>query len=525
MIKKLLLPTFLFLILLGCDSENEDSPNQVIEELDTTPPSITFQGIGEEVELRSTLQISVQDASNLVNTVVKINDEEVMTSSEKQFTYTLNPFDFPNGETTLTITATDEANNENVKTHVFELKKLLFQNLVGRSSESIDFYVALNLESTGELIAHKKMITDDDRIFYAPDGFEEQDIIATEYYIDKGGLEDLYHLAMSTGGVKPGTIRLTDQEVRNELGLEPSNNTKNDQFDVTVEGRSFPLLFSAIGSNYGMGNRSSSSYSSSYTLTLDYNQELTNDIFLYYLNQSNEKIFEDYRYLFIEDFTDRTLRFEELSTVSEDDIVTVGLPELVEKFTTWLLGYSSNENYRQGNFRLLFFYGRLTQESGFLFQYPNLSEYPVLERGLDLNLTDGRIVRYLTKDLTEVTIPPLSVQKVENSIATNGEYDFLELDLKITESLQGKDFIFKRTYKNRYRESIENPFDKLEIPTEIIEYLNAQGLSRNSIDNSGEMILSLTRYENQIDYPNGPFFTPTGREAGDRVSVSFPLER
>lgn len=527
-IKKLFSLLFLLSIAIGCDSEAstpDNIPNEPTEELDTTPPTINLQGIDEVIELRTTLDISIQDASDVVSTVVMINGEEVLTSSEKRFTYTLNPFEFPIGETTLTITSTDEANNENVRTYAFELKKLLFKENVGRSSESADSYLAINLESTGELIAYRKIITDDDLVFYASDEFEEQNLIVTNYILDMTGFATIINSARSTGGILPGTVLLTGEEVRNVLDLEPVNSTRNSQFDITIEGASYPLLFSALGADHNIGNRSSSSYGSSYTLTLDYNQETTNDIFLYYNNQSSDDLFANYRYKYIENFTNQTLMFEELSTIGEEAIVTLGLPNLVERFSTRLLGYSGDRDYRQGNFRLLFSYGRTTQESGFFVEYPNLSEYPVQEIGLDLDLIDGRTVGYTVKNLSEVTIPDLTAQKTNDIITVNGEYDFLSLQLTITEDNQGNDLIFNRTYKNTYQESLKNPFDDLEIPSEIMEYLVNQGLSTNSIENSGEMTLILTRYENQFDYPNGPFYFPLGREVGDIINISFPLDR
>ena len=84
---------------------------------------------------------------------------------------------------------------------------------------------------------------------------------------------------------------------------------------------------------------------------------------------------------------------------------------------------------------------------------------------------------------------------------------------------------FRRTYNNIYQESINNPFESLEIPTEILEFLSNQGLDTNTIENSGEMSLTLSRYEDQFEYPNGPFFTPLGRAVGDVISISFPLQR
>ena len=506
----------LFLILLtNCSKNDENSSIPEPNESEDTLPQISISEFEDLVEKRTNFRVSVSGTDEQTNTTVLINDEEVVSTNQKDFEFEINPFDYPNGLTALTVKAVASNNKESVKNEEFEIKKLLFRSIGGLSSESTNSYLAINLQSTGELVAFREIITYDDPIFsHAEDNFIEEDIIVTHYILSDN---TNFHLAEMFGNVKPGTELISTQEVANQLGLDFTRPNNQSSLEVTLEGTSNSGLFSSLGRSYNFGN------SSFPTFEIKYDEVLTNDVLLYYFDPSNENILDNYRYAYIDNLSNQTLQFDELSGPQPDDIVTIDLPQTVKRANVGLLGYADETEYREDLFRLLFGNGIDTETSGHSISYPVLDEYPIVVKSFNLELSDGNKILFEQKGTPDLTIPDLTIEENDSIIQINGDYDFSELNLEISHPDPQSNEIFRMVFKNPTPDSIEIPFEKFEIPDEIVQFLNGRGLEVDTENNTGQRELRISKYQNRV-FPNGVFHFPLRREYGDAVHWTFPLE-
>ncbi|MGW9686848.1 hypothetical protein [Flagellimonas sp. 2504JD1-5] len=510
MTKQIIKPLFfLALFCASCSSSESDPP--IKEQIDTIPPSVSVSGIEESIQLSTTLNISAIDNSGNVTTTILINGEEVFSSTNKQFTFELDPFDHPNGANSITFRSVDPDNNVFEKTYNVNIQKLLYEHFSVESPDNVDLYVAINLLETGELIAYKKLSASENTKFYASDDFEKQDLVITEYGIRK---DFNFYTANSYANIAPGTIRLSPSEVVSALGLERNPTNKTEAFNLSViNSPSFSFFTFGFFYTYEGSNNP--------VFAINYIKDDTPDIFLFHHTRDNANLLTDYRYLYTEDFTDRTIDFDALSSLSQEDVKSVVLPNSVESYSFNLFGYDSEKAYLEDYLRWLYSYGDETSSAGFSFNYPEIGEYEISEKILNLNLDDGRQVRFERRDLSNVDIPETSIQQSGSDITIQGAYDLSEVSLRV-QGANETDFF--RHYRSAYSSTISNPFESLEIPIEIVDFITAQGLSLNQKDTSGKMSLSLVQYGNTIDYPEGvEIYRPVANETGDVTAMIFPL--
>ena len=174
--KYLIIPSFIF-FFLGCSS-NDESTNEIPQENDTTNPEISINGIenGDTVETITSLNVSIMDEDNQITTTILVDNQEISTNENKQFTIDIDPFDFSSGAKTLTIESTDSSGNTTTITQSFEMKKLLFINSDFQipllfSNPELETYISINTME-GELLDYQKIEADQETRFYAPNMVE-----------------------------------------------------------------------------------------------------------------------------------------------------------------------------------------------------------------------------------------------------------------------------------------------------------------------------------------------------------------
>lgn len=512
---KKIFPLLFFILLTNCTRDDQKNISSEANESEDALPQISISEIDDLVEKRTNFRVSISGINEQTNTTVLINDDEVVSTNQKDFDIEVNPFDYPNGKTVLTVKSVASNNQESIENQEFEIKKLLFRSYGGLSSESVDSYLAINLQSTGELVAFKKIITYDDPIFFhAEDNFIEENIIVTQYDLSNNtGLQ----LARIYGNVEPGTELISTQEVADELGLDYIMSNNDSSFDLTIEGTSNSGLFTLFGRSY---NFDSSTFPN---FEINYDGELTTDVFLYYLDPSNDDLLDNYRYTFIDNLTNQTLQFDEMSLLQPDDIFTIDLPQTVEKAVVNLLGYTDENDYREDMYKLLFGKGIETATAGYSVNFPVLEEYPIIVKSINLEFLDGKKVLFNQRGNPDITIPNLTIQENDGTIVINGDYDFSELNLGVSHPDPESNDVFRMIYKNQHLDSIEIPFKSLQIPGEIVQFLNGKGFEVDIKNNTGQMDLRLSKYENKV-FPNGVFYSPLRREFGDAVYWTSPLQ-
>ena len=512
--KKIVLGLGALLLLTHCSKSEQDTDPPETGGNEGSAPQISVSNVQGLIEKTTNLTISISGVSEQTSTSVLINDDQVVSTSQKNFDFELNPFDYQNGSTKLTVKSS-ASGKESVKNEEFEIKKLLFRSFGGLSSTSVDSYLAINLQSTGELVAFKKIVTYDDPIFFhAEDSFIEENIIVTQYLL---GTNSSFHVARMYGNVQPGTELMSVQQVAEELGVDLITANKSSSFDVTVEGTSNSGLFSLLGRSYSFGG------SAFPVFGINHDPELTSDVFLYYLDQSNEEILNNYRYAYITDLNNQTLQYDGMSSLQAEDVLTMELPATVERATVGLYGFTNEDEYREDMFRLLFLNGIETASSGHLVSYPALDQYPLTVKRVDMELTNGNSVLFEQKGTPNIAIPDLAIQQNGTDIEIMGEHDFSELTLVVTHPDPENDELLRMIYKNSSQGTIDIPFERFEIPAEIVTFLNERGLEVGTKNNTGAMELRIYNYQNKV-FPNGVFHFPLRREYGDAVQWTFPLE-
>ena len=513
--KKILFSLLFLHLLLSCGSDSEDPET----DRDTTPPSISILGVQETIDTPTTINFTIADAASTISTVVLLNGEQVLSTTQKSFSYELDPYELPSGSATLTITSTDDQGNENTETITFNLQKLLFRGNGSFSSSTVDSYLAINLEETGELIAFRKIETEEDLTFYAPDDFEIQDLIVTNYGLP---VNEPYLLstARSTGSVQPGTDLFFTFEQADLLGLDLQSEGQNGQLQLSVTDVPSGYQLSLFARDYFSGGGGSTDFS------INYNTQNTEDIFVYAQPVSSDPI-AGYRYFILEDYVDQTISFNDFAVLESDQAVNLPLPDDTERFGVTLAGYmDADESYRNGDYRLLYSHSADVSSSEKAYDIPVLEQYPQLEQWLTINLNDGGKIISTFKGTSEIEIPNFSATRQSNTVSTSGDYDMLRFIFKLEMPLSdppGSVSSFQHWFQDFPSNSAPIPFETLEIPQEIVEGLVQRGFDISYDDPNAELTISLTKYEQQQEYPQGPFYVPLRNEAGDATTLVFPI--
>lgn len=469
--------------------------------------------IGETIEVLTPIDIKISDNLETVNTTISINGNNVFTTTQNQFSYDIDPFEFPNGTTELIITVKDEDGNETIESFQFISNRLLFQGDGGYSSDTVDSYLAINLEISGELISFRKLIDYEDLAFYANDEFEKQNLIITNYTVS---VNDGSVFAYAYSNVQPGTILKSGDEVLNLLGLERNWVNKNSEFNIEIQDATSYSLFSTLGFEYSFGQSNNNIFN------IRYDNESANDVFLYHHTYDNLNLLDDYRYLYTESFEDQTMNFEDLTKLTPENVATITFSEDVESFNFTIFGFSDDYAYKEFRMRLLYGFIGSTEENGFVLNYPIINEYQYNQKSLSYSLHD-KSVRLERKELNDLNIPNWKVVKNESTVKITGDYDFSELNYIVDYSNTDNRTALVFRYQSLFKESIIIPFDKLEIPLEIVNSLSDIGVDLKTANSNSQLSIALTQFENKIDYPNGVFYRPIANEVGDKTTVIFPL--
>lgn len=497
----------------GCEQGEDTAQTQ--EEIDTMAPTISVANLGDAIELLTTINVSVSDDSNIVNTTININGDEVFKTSQNQFSYDIDPFQFPNGETELTIKAIDGNGNETIESHKFGLSKLLYKHDVGISSQSFDVFIAINKMQSGELITARKIINYEDLIFYAEDDFEKEELVITQYLMSK---TSDFHNGRSQAGVKPGTILLTTEDREILTGIISNDFAIRDsEFTISIDDVPDFHVITIVGDDYG----SYESIESPYKIL--YDSDITKDIFLFRQRYDHTKLLEDYRYLYINNFVNQSISFNDLSRLSEATISTFKLPNETLNYNFTLFGFNNQRSYEENLLRLLYGDAGDTSAKGFSINYPNIQEYEILKKRLQFELNDGRIVYLERKNTLNVEIPNWQIVRNENMVGINEPYDFLQFSLSVEDVDTEKNGFFTRTYISSYGDAGQIPFENLEIPLEVVSFLNDKGFNISSNQKTGKLSVKLINHENKTEYQDGLYYWPMGNEIGDVTEMIFPL--
>nr|WP_298922948.1 hypothetical protein [uncultured Allomuricauda sp.] len=525
---KSLLVIFLMLVF-SCSSDSEEPNNPeppTQSEPDTTAPTITIGGLDNNVEILTTLTITITDESNSVNTVILVNDNEVFSTTDKTISYELDPFDFPSGATTITVQSADDSDNLGTESESFELKKLLFRStdLAGfdPSNETVDIYVAINLKESGELITSRLMQTFDDATFYAPEEFKREQIVVTRYVLGKGVFSTL-NVAESFTSLEPGIEIMTIQEAVEKLNLNRGPISRDEKFNLTISDVPVNTDVNANSPDYILNGSASSG-------EVFYSPENAINVFIYSVPSFTDVDLDSYKYFILNQFEDTSLSLNDFETVSVENRITNNLPPETLNYSFQLHGYTNMERYTKDNNHELYnavggenYLNKNTND----YSFPTISDYSVLRQRFYIDLDDGRKVFASVRGLSGFQVPDLSIDRTGDLIIINGTYDTHTLIQDIEGPIpdgNSDPISFRRFYIDDNSNTVPIPFDALEIPEEIILDLTEKGFSINSTNNTGKLSIDLTKREQEVQYQDRIFYFIQRNEAGDTYRVTFPLD-
>ncbi|MEM8763131.1 MAG: hypothetical protein AAGD88_04935 [Bacteroidota bacterium] len=513
----------LLLFIVSCSSSESDGNEQNLDNPtnnDNQSPTISLQntlsGIVEEL---TNLVISVSDNSDDVQTVITVNGEEVFSTNQLNFTYSIDPFDFNDGPKTLNIKATDEAGNEIEEQLSFDTKKFLFsipdyQGNLSTSERRI--FVGLNLKN-GELISYRELMSSEDGTFYAEDGFERQDIVATIYDFNENSRE-----IISFTDIPAGTKIPDFDDVKMKF-FQPLEEISNFNVAITYD-LGFPLEpFTLESRTFSYDEKGGGSSGNVQNLNCLYNPSSPpTDLFIYFHENSLDPT--NYRYL-SQPITDLSDKAYNLSEFSEDwSNSQISIPSGISSYSILMNGFTDEQAYQNNEFREFYRIFRRNQIPTEPVNIPTIPQFPIIQQRLSIDLAPGVFGLAWIKGTGTFTIPDRTVNLSEVSAEVIGEFNSYRVSLGIRrEPLDFSSPGILWSYYGDYQPFIEYPYKTLQIPGEVTNLFEVQGYDLSQFEQSGSEEILLTLYDYELDAPYNEriFYEYKGNEKGNRIEMSY----
>ncbi len=183
---------FIIFILFSCSKSEEITKEPISEVLedepiveDETNPVLTVTGFADIIETNTSVSISIVDDST-VETKVLYEEEELVSTTDKQIDLSINPYILPVGPTEFKVVSKDVKGNEITETYSVEIKHLLmtyeygaqesengpqrwlfFNNLDGIELAAVAPEVGDNKIYTDEIILGNKILFSQANLFEA----------------------------------------------------------------------------------------------------------------------------------------------------------------------------------------------------------------------------------------------------------------------------------------------------------------------------------------------------------------------
>lgn len=217
---------FTLICLTACSSDSDsDLVEPPIEDdntsggIDNMAPEVTILGFNSKIEIKTDIEFSITDASD-VQTKLLLNNNEVLSTNDKQFTYGFNPYSIEVGETSLTIIAEDSEGNKFEEVFDIEIRHLLMDFRFGTDEmTNIDETWVFFNDSAGNLLETSQPLLGSNKIYTDNIILDEFVFFTISEYRTNG--QNVFHsLTNSTYKVGLGEIR--NEQSRNFV--TPENN-------------------------------------------------------------------------------------------------------------------------------------------------------------------------------------------------------------------------------------------------------------------------------------------------------------
>lgn len=489
-----------FLFLVGCYKSDQDSVPVILEdENDFTKPTISIAtDLDGGIEDVSQISFLISDNSDNVETTVRIDDVVVLKTNDKEFSIQIDPFDFSNGEHVISIESLDESSNKGELTERIQFRKLLFvfpdiQILSFLQSETLDYYLLINMLD-GKLVESRKIESNLESRFYAPDGFERQKFTVTLFGIPKSE-SVLNGYAVSYSGLSPGSVSLSSAQLREK---SIPNIEKDAEFNLSLTDVPEIVNIKLFGREY----RNGPFYLDSdiYTSSVSLSSNTEGPLLLYYSENKNN--LDDYKYYFLNEYSNTTISFNDFVAVES----TVELSPLinVDSFSFSLRGFKSEEAYENDEFNEVYSH----QFEGFdldIFQVPQFDLFDIYSQNFSADLDENTKFLSTSRGLGAVSVPEWNASLSGNKILTNGDYDVFQVITNFRMPTATGTFVFDWNYFRSNNPEFNIPFTDFEIPSELQAVFDNFGLNVKDLNSAETIRFSMADYEIPIQMEDGAF--------------------
>lgn len=511
--KKIIYQILFFSLIISCNSESDPLREEESTSDDVLAPKISFNSLPDVVETKTTLQISIEDKSQ-VRTKIYINEELVTDSNSKEVSFEIDPFDFTIGTKNLRIVSIDLNNNETTKMVSFELKKLLFS-----MPKPIDeFYLEgqyLTVHfNNGTLYMTKKIEKNEDGTFYASDDFDRQEFIVS-LYTSTNSTSVNYHFINSYANIHPGTILLSASKKYDmfNFGNLPQSSTQLIDLREIIN----PRVFAYNGSLRLSGN--------GYYL-LNYNFEAPQQFFMYSV-PSPGNIKKDYTYTRITDIGQT--RYAKEDFVKPQTFGSIPLPGH-SKFGLAIQGYETEADYLKNRYSTVLSIDGQTITTDHL----DIPLFPDLFGTYQLLYSyspDAKSLYHVHQKGIEkpIVINSFDISKNGDHLMIKGDHDYSRIKFSYAFDRPNTHYnIFQWSFHNKYSEFVTIPFENLEIPEQVtstFEERMAFLKPSQTTSNSYTLELDVYKHSQTIIYENMMFGSDyIKNEAGDVSWLTYDLK-
>ena len=520
----------LIVVVFACSSDNngENNPPQSMPEVDIVPPALTFTGLEANLEVLTTINVSIQDASDDVNTTISVNNDEIFSSTAKSFSFELNPFDYPTGENTLSVLSVDGDDNRREFNQTFEVEKLLARIAAPVIADAQEVYFSANT-MTGELVAFAKATQRAENIsLYAEDGFLPQEIVITSYILEPAA--ELKVRLFSLANIQPGTDLTPFQEIN---GVETENNASQspltESFDLEVTGiptEDIANSFHAIGDDYFNSTINATDQGGTFDTALNIgNLPNTDDVVVYTSNlREVEDLVDvnDYRYLPLgsDELVNAMVPYTSFKQARSVEQTTI--PANTTSYFHTLYGFLDQQAFENREYSFLFDSSPSNTGNTFSsFETPVIEEYDIVRNEINMTFDNGNSLLSSTIGIQPNIIVPNWEASLNGDIVTmSGDFDTYTLRV-----FASPDNSYNWEYTAPRQESLVLPFDAFEFPQEFMDYATAQSLELNAINTSTTKVILLFDASGDVPYEELLFanFIYTDR-IGDVLEYTFDLD-
>lgn len=461
------------LVLTACTKESAAEIEEVgSEKTEQKGPEITILNTPDVIEVVTDLNIKVTD-DHTVTTKIIINGVEAISSTQKEFKLTIDPFDYNIGVAQVRINSINDLKEENNKDLSIEIKRLLFSDksfYYKKNDTQGQRFISIHT-TTGSLIELQKIDDPLDGDFYATENFEKQNLIVTRYEIP--GIFSNLSGVQSYMDVPIGIVVNADQ-----TPFYPDFFPKNGQLTFETEG-----VNNLVANNYNSGIFSNDpNNSESYQLI--YSQDYDESFFISTAPDIGNPI-ENYAYLIVNDLTKSMYSSQDLKSPSRIGVIDIPVDS---DFRLNLYGFDDESAFNNQKFNEV--YVSRVSSSGKV-EVPIIEEFDVYQARLTYSYNRTNV--WVNQKNLDQPIEPLKVDVVQNgrSIEFIDDYDYLSFGF--TNTNQSKTVVWG--FISKYKKDMAIPFYEFEIPQVIAILLNTESLSLDISEASSQSFLNCTLYE------------------------------